>query len=165
MSNSGATSAFSIRSTAVGSPKVVNYVQPTPRITMNDISNAWAKELEAQLESLIQLRDGWDGYQARPVSFSTAVFTLNMLGRLYLDGLPPPDLVPGYAGDVQAEWHIGDTDIELHVRGPNSVLAWRATPATGEDGEVIELKNDFTVVGDWIKQLADSANANTAAAA
>jgi hypothetical protein len=165
MSNSGATSAFSVGSSSVGSPKVVNFTPSVARITMNDTSNAWVKELEGQLESLIQLREGWDGYHARPVSFSTAVFAHNMLGRLFLQGLPPPDLVPGYAGDVQAEWHIGDTDIELHVRAPNSVIAWRATPETGEDGEEIELKNDFTVVGEWIKQLVEAGDANTSAAA
>lgn len=164
MNSSRATSAFSVGSSS-GSPKVLNFAPPVARITMNDTSNPWARDLERQLESLIQLREGWDGYRARPVSFSIAVFAHNMLGRLFLQGLPPPDLVPGYAGDVQAEWHIGNTDIELHVRAPNNVIAWRATPATGEDGEEIELKNDFTVVGDWIKQLVEADHANAAAAA
>ncbi|HEX4157566.1 MAG TPA: hypothetical protein VHY79_03760 [Rhizomicrobium sp.] len=132
---------------------------------MNDTSSLWARQLEARLECLIQLRRGWDGYQAGPVTFTNAVFALNMLDRLYSASIPPPDLVPGYSGDLQAEWHIGNVDIELHVKGPNEVIAWRETPETGEDGEEISLTNDFTAVGEWIKQLANSANAIAAAAA
>lgn len=165
MNSSAATSAYSVRFPSPSAQKVMNLTPPSPRITMNDSSNAWTRKLETRLESLIQLREGWDGYHAAPVSLTNAVFALKMLERLYSASLPPPDLVPGYGGDLQAEWHVSGIDIELHVRGANDVLAWRATPETGEDGEEVALTNDFTVVGEWIKQLANSANAVASAAA
>lgn len=164
MSSSSATSVFSVLS-PLAVPKIVNFRPVSPRITMNNTSSVWAKGLESKLETLVQLPHGWDGYCARPVSFTNAFFALNMLERLYSAAIPPPDLVPGQAGDLQAEWHIGDVDLELHVLGPNQVRAWRATPETGEDGEEFDLTNDFTMVGEWIKQLADSGNAIAAAAA
>lgn len=132
---------------------------------MNDTSSVWARGLESKIEALVQLQPGWDGYNARPVSLTNAFFALNMLERLYSPAIPPPDLVPGFSGDLQAEWHIGGVDLELHVKGPNEVHAWRATPNTGDDGEEFNLTNDFTIVGQWIKQLSDSANGVAAAAA
>ncbi|HEY5336936.1 MAG TPA: hypothetical protein VIJ85_01935 [Rhizomicrobium sp.] len=164
MSGTASISAFS-RSNADGGRKIVNFGSPSTRITINDTSCAWHKGLEKRLEELIRLRNGWDGYNARPVSLANAVFALGMLERLYSAAVPTPDLVPGYDGDLQAEWHIGEIDIELHVKAPNDVVAWRMTPDSGEDGEEVALTNDFTVVGQWIKAISGAADAVAAAAA
>lgn len=165
MNANTSTSAFSRATTVDDNRKVLRFRGNTPRITINDTACAWREDLEDRLEELIQLPEGWDGYDGRPVSFANAVFALGMLERLYMSAAPPPELVPGYNGDLQAEWHVGGVDIELHVRAPNDVHAWRVTPATGIDGEEIPLTNDFTIVGTWIKELADSVDAVGTAAA
>ncbi len=159
------TSAFSQAPSRYAQSSVVTLTQPSPRITINDVGGMWTKDLTARLEELIRLQPGWDGYNGRPVALANAIFALGMLNRLYSSAIPAPDIVPGYTGDLQAEWHVGDVDIELHVKAPNSVVAWRSTPDAGEDGEELVLQNDFTILGTWIEQLADKINAVAAAVA
>ena len=76
-----------------------------------------------------------------------------------------PQIVPGVAGDLQVEWHIARTDIELDIRGPNDVRAWICNERTGPDGQEFDLTNDFTIVAKWIRDLLDSSNASSIAAA
>jgi hypothetical protein len=159
------TSAFSGQLYTPGCQKISDFRTARPRITMNDTACNWSQGLNKRLEELIQLPDGWDGYHARPVLFETAVFAIRMLERLYSEDIPMPFLVPGYAGDLQAEWHEDDWDIELHVLGPNKVTAWRSTPDTDDDGEELSLTNDFTKVGAWIQELAGLSDATATAAA
>jgi hypothetical protein len=144
--------------------KIARLLRERHRIIINDPSCAWSEYLENRLEELIRLPVGWDGYRARPVSFPNASYALSVLEQLHLTSIRAPDLVPGYQGDLQAEWHIGNVDIELHVLAPNQVHAWRLTPTTGPDGEELSLTNDFTVVGSWIRELAGGLDAVTAAA-
>lgn len=159
-----ATAAFS-RVLAPSHTSVSQLTTKQHRITMNEVSCAWNEVLEQRLEKLIQLPNSWDGYRARPVSFPVAVFTLSMLQRLFQPSVTEPFLVPGINGDLQAEWHANDMDIEIHVVEPNLVKAWRRTPNTSDEGEEITLRNDFTEIAIWVKEFADTAGGNAAAAA
>lgn len=168
----GAIEMNAIISTSAFSPmfmddnrKVMRLRASLPRITINDTAGVWREGLEDRLEQLIRLQVGWDGYHARPVSLRNASFALGMIERLYLPSVSAPALVPGYNGDLQAEWHSNNHHIELHVQAPNRVEAWHSTPAIGNDGEERILTNDFTVVGVWLKELADSSHAVATAAA
>ncbi|KQW27042.1 hypothetical protein ASE36_18940 [Rhizobium sp. Root274] len=117
------------------------------------------------MQDLIRLDVGWDGYRGQPVSFETANFAVRMLESILPSGAPAPQVIPGISGDVQIEWHTEAGDIELHVRRPNSVHAWRETDATGEDGEEVELTFDFRPIVSWIKQISEAtADADAAAA-
>jgi hypothetical protein len=125
----------------------------------------WRDVVETKLQDLIRLPVGWDGYRGQPVSFETASFTVRMLESILPSGAPVPQVIPGVTGDVQIEWHTEAGDIELHVRRPNSVHAWRETAVTDVDGEEVELTFDFRPIVSWIKQLSEAtANADTAAA-
>ncbi|WIY54119.1 hypothetical protein O9Z70_06255 [Devosia sp. YIM 151766] len=106
-----------------------------------------------RIDELMRLSKGWDGYQGTPVRFETGFFTLNMLRSICPGDMDAPQIVPGPSGDLQVEWHYLHTSIELHVRGPNRVDAWRRSPSTGPDGEELALTNDFTQVVEWISQL------------
>jgi len=77
---------------------------------------------------------------------------------------PIPQIVPGASGDLQIEWHLAGGDIELHVRGPNDVIAYRETPAV-PDGEELHLTIDFAKVAGWVRELAESSRAAQSAAA
>jgi hypothetical protein len=79
--------------------------------------------------------------------------------------MPAPNIVPGISGDLQIEWHTEDGDIELDVRAPNEVHAWRETPETGSEGQELSLSNDFTKVAAWLKRLLESTSATIGAAA
>lgn len=138
---------------------------PSHRVMITESRYVWWDSVVASLEKLVKLERGWDGYHGIPVSFENAEFALQILKTTCGFNASPPQIVPGASGDLQIEWHTERTDIELHVRAPNDVHAWRATTASGPDGEEIELTNDFTDIAKWVGELAESPSAVTTAAA
>ncbi len=126
---------------------------------------SWRDAVVIRLNELVALEPGWDGYRAGPVTFENANFALRMLEVSCDIDAPTPQIVPGVAGDLQVEWHIGDTDIELDIRAPYRVHAWVRNEQTGSDGEESDLTNDFTIVAKWLRNLSDSSKATNPAAA
>lgn len=143
----------------------VSILRNGQRIMVVEPSRQWYGSISERLTELCALERGWDGYNAEPVAFDTANFALRMLEAICGSDAPPPSIVPGPNGDLQVEWHTDDTDIELHVRGPNDVHAWRSSPAAAMGDEEFRLTNDFTLVADWIRGLVESSGAAEAAAA
>lgn len=117
-----------------------------------------------QLNELVALEQGWDGYGAPAVSFENANFALKVLEAICASSCPPPQMVPGTDCDVQMEWHTHAGDIEIHVQGPNRVHAWRHFAYEGAVPEALELTNDFTPIAGWIASIAEAQVAEAAAA-
>lgn len=113
----------------------------------------WKNVVMRRLAELVALNRGWDGFDAPPVEFHNAYFSVQMLQSICSVETPAPAIVPGYYGDLQVEWHSAGTHIELHVKGPNRVEAWRSTDETGVEGEEIDLSTDFTIVAKWLADL------------
>lgn len=132
------------------------------RRNISDFNRSWVDPVLERLEYLVRLEHGWDGYNAPNVSFSTAAFAFSMLDSICGPNTATPSLVPGINGDIQIEWHTLRGDIELHVRAPNDVVAWRSTPAP--DGEEVLLKNNFSVIAEWVAELMEPPFAANAAA-
>jgi hypothetical protein len=126
---------------------------------------SWWPAVMKRLDDLCALEPGWDGYCAPPVSFSNASFAASVLGSACPFGALPPQIVPGSNGDLQIEWHSGLIDIELHIRAPYNVEAWRLSPSTGDDGEAIALTADFTIVARWLEELSEESFAARSSAA
>jgi hypothetical protein len=126
--------------------------QSPTRLIVSDQSPLWRDVAIRRLQELVALEKGWDGYQAPPVRFEIAYFTLDMLRAVCPNDVSAPQLVPATHGDLQVEWHYPAGEIELHVRGPNSVSAWRRSPAAPE-GEEVSLTNDFVIVLSWIREI------------
>lgn len=112
----------------------------------------WVAELRDRFDYLTALPRGWDGYAGIPVSFNCALFTANLLERLFVEGVPAPQLVPGGDGTIQFEWHRNQYDVEIDVLAPYDVAAVRRNHKTGEIEEY-ELQTDFTLLGKWITEL------------
>lgn len=136
-----------------------------PRLLISEAQDDWRAAVEDRLQELIRLDQGWDGYQGQPLSFTNAVFAYQMLESICNADTPAPQIVPGQDGDLQVEWHTLKGDIELDVRGPNHVLAWRLVPNEDPDGEELYLKNDFRVVANWVNDLTEPVIAPIATAA
>jgi hypothetical protein len=111
------------------------------------------EKLNPRFNELTSLPMGWDGYIGQPVSFTCASFAANLIERLYLDGIPAPQLVPGNDGSVQIEWHLNNYDIEIDVLAPYQVIATRLDHISGEEDEELELQSDFTALAEWVKGL------------
>jgi len=140
-------------------------VVPIPRMTLNEPAGEWRDSVLKRLEELIRLEIGWDGYQGKPVSFENATFALRMLEAVCIPETPAPQIVPGAVGDLQIEWHTLNGDVELHVRAPNKVHAWRHMVGHKQDGEEAQLTNVFFSVATWVKEVTESSIAPSAAAA
>ncbi len=140
------------------------YELPTTRerLLITEPAQSWHDKVIKQLESLVRLEQGWDGYNALPVSLANANFALRMLERICQDNAPMPQVVPGVSGDLQIEWHTMKGDVELHVKAPNDVTAWHAD-ANGE--EELQLTFNFIKVVGWIESITETPIAIAAAAA
>jgi hypothetical protein len=99
------------------------------------------------------------------VDFRTATFALQVLNHICPDETPVPSIVPGASGDLQIEWHLANSDVELDVRAPYQVHAWRWVAGHDEEGEERSLSSDFTDIAGWIADLRGPSGAAVAAAA
>ena len=131
------------------------------RSIVQRVQRSWSAGAIKQLNELVALSRGWDGYRAGPVRFDTANFALQLLESACGDDTPCPQIVPGSDGDLQIEWHLPAGDIELHVEGPLRVSAWFSSNGTNDH---VQLTNDFTVVAQWLCSLAEHNGAAAAAA-
>jgi hypothetical protein len=138
---------------------------PNERVLLNQPVKKWHGSVIDRLNELVRLERGWDGYRGAPISFENAHFALCMLDAVCGFDAPVPEIVPGTDGDLQVEWHTHDTDIELHVHAPNDVIAWRTTALTRPDGEEIALRNDFSDVAAWIREITEPSSGTVPAAA
>lgn len=132
--------------------KVSSLNVPQSRTRVAHPKSQWVEELKKRFDELTALPRGWDGYGGRPVSFNCAFFAANMIERLFTDGVPAPQLVPGGDGTIQFEWHRNQYDVEIDVLAPYDVVAVRRDHRTGAVDE-IELQADFSVLSDWIGHL------------
>ena len=121
--------------------------------------------VENRLQELIRLESGWDGYEGQPVDFGNAVFAFRMLESICVADTPAPVIVPGSSGDLQLEWHLPAGEIELHVRAPNVVHAWRFLAGAHPLEQELTLSTDFSAVAKWLHDLTEAPLAPHATAA
>lgn len=153
------------QSNAVFSANVVAIPAASARLMVFEPCHGWREAVMNRLEELVRLEFGWDGYRGVPVTLENATFALRMLEAVCGPNAEAPQIVPGASGDLQIEWHSLKGDIELHVRGPNSVHAWRHLVGKVEDGDNLELTNDFSAVAAWVKEQTEPNLAPATAAA
>lgn len=134
------------RSPAVNSPWMANITYCTAP------TSPWAATLKERFDELASLSRGWDGYSGCPVAPDCAQFAANLIERLFVEGVPAPQLVPGGDGTLQIEWHRNQFDVEIDVLAPYDVLAVRRNNRTGEVEE-LELQMDFSPLREWIAAL------------
>lgn len=146
---------FSVNTSIIKPKPFIRLQAPRARLIVEQPSGSWFEEVGTRLNDLCALERGWDGYTGEPVNFETANFAVSILNSVMIDDFPTPQIIPGTGGDLQIEWHLDDVDIELHVKKPNDVEAWREDATQCPDGEEVELTSDFIVVAQWIEQVAE----------
>lgn len=156
------------QTTSAFSPKTKNRSSVVPfgrqETTVTEPDYKWRDEVIEQLQDLLTLEVGWDGYQGEPVSFENATFALRVLEAICFYQTPTPHIVPGTNGDLQIEWHTHVAEIELHVLAPNNVHAWISTAETGTEGEEFTLRTDFSEIAELIRRITEYSLDQTAAA-
>lgn len=164
MTSTQSNVVFSQEISGISSRRPLEIPGAKARILIADKVSEWTPEVTDRLEALIKLPYGWDGYQGQPVSFVNANFALQMLNNICGLETRAPQIVPGAAGDLQIEWHTLQGDIELHVKGPNNVHAWRAVTGGDSEGEELDLTVDFAIVAVWVKDITEPPIAASATA-
>lgn len=134
------------------------------RLTITQVDGAWRDPAVQRLEELIRLEPGWDGYDGQPVSLANATFALRVLEATCNELVEAPQIVPGANGEIQMEWHTDQGDVEILVRAPYDVYAWRYVVGGDPDGQEVNLTNDFIQVAEWIQEVMEPQIAHAAAA-
>jgi hypothetical protein len=164
VNNMASSAAFTRHLRAITGANVTSHAAFSSRI-LSEPLHAWWRRVTKRLNELCQLNTGWDGYRASPVSFMNANFAASVLASACLLDTPEPQIVPGTNGDLQIEWHTEAADIELHVRAPYDVRAWRTTQTAPEEDEEIHLTTDFAIVARWLAELSEAPIAARSSAA
>lgn len=153
MNQLATTEIYSTDALAFDRGRKVDFPKAPSRLTVFHSNYDWSETVRDRLDELCALKTGWDGYGAPPVSFVTAHFAMSMMEAIGSENTPTPQIVPGVDGDLQIEWHLDQGEIELHVKSPNDVVAWRSTEQAPVDGEEVPLRTDFKVVAEWLAQI------------
>jgi hypothetical protein len=149
----------------VFSANVVRLPSANSKLLVIEPDFSWRDATIARLEELIRLPVGWDGYNGLPVTLLNANFALKMLDAICGSGAGAPQIVPGQDGDLQIEWHTIKGDVELHVLGPYHVRAWGNLIGPIPWESELELENEFSAVGAWVREITEQPRAVDVAAA
>ena len=108
-------------------------------ITQSQLRPPWADAAERQLNELLALEPGWDGYRAREVAGAAVEATVEVLDRFMSEAVEFPDLFPLNDGGIQIEWHADGVDIEIEVspEGDAFVLATGPNDTLLAEGELL----------------------------
>ena len=71
------------------------------------------EEAMKQLETIADLKKGWDGYKAEPLEHDLLVKAREIFERV--EGMHNWSIVPGAGQAVQIETHEGGFDIEIWI--------------------------------------------------
>lgn len=97
----------------------------------------WFLNTIREMVLLTQLKTGWDGEDAKPVSIESLEIAAKLLDKVVTKNTPSPYIFPLPDGGIQFEWHTEEIDLEIEVsgnsevvvlyRGPdNNAIAWEA---------------------------------------
>jgi hypothetical protein len=116
---------------------------------------AWEREIVSTLCRYLELPTGWDSYGGRPLRYDTGMFALQVLSSIMTESIPLPSVVPVGCGGVQFEWHQNGLDVELYIAAPYDCELSVYDHLTDGPQQVIPITDDFAVLIEFIRQLAD----------
>jgi hypothetical protein len=91
-----------------------------------------------EVTRLRQLRHGWDGYRAKPITERALYSVGRVLSFVLRPDSEPPQFAPLIDGGIQIEWLVGGDDLTIEVRdtGEVNVLAMSASGETIAEGSM-----------------------------
>lgn len=113
----------------------------------------WQASVLAKVTELLNLRQGWDGYNAPALKHDAAMFAMVILQNVMKQSTPEPSVVPSSTGGVQLEWHLNRIDLEIHVLAPYQGEIWWTDHTTGAESTV-SLGKDLSVLDEPIKRMS-----------
>lgn len=123
----------------------------TPSLTDSEPSR-WEWSVLGQLQRLLQLEKGWDGYGSGRIRTDVLFFAAELLYRTMLRDTPAPHITPMSHEGVMLEWHESGIDLEIEIEAPGHLWVTYADAAQGIDEEW-SLKADFVSLSEPIYNL------------
>lgn len=130
------TNAFDFNYRAMWTPSSQTYWTSTAYTQRNSRLTVLLRLVADELRRLRQLRPGWDGYRAVPVTEAAVYGAASLLGRLLDADSEPPQIFPLNDGGLQVEWYAGGDEIDIDVdrTGMAHVLATKSGGLTLVEG-------------------------------
>lgn len=85
------------------------------RATAEEASPRLPTEVEASITELVNLPQGWDGYNGLPVRPEVAVHARRFIAVIGKYTQLVPDVVPLSDGGLQLEWFVGAYEVEVAI--------------------------------------------------
>jgi hypothetical protein len=123
------------------------------RAYMEATSAKWPMNVLAKLTSLLELKPGWDSYNAASPRHDAAMFAAVVLQNVMTPGTPEPSVLPSSSGGIQLEWHDKGIDLEIHVVAPYTGEVWWFDHNTGVE-RTEDLGTNFSFLYDPISKLS-----------
>ncbi len=112
----------------------------------------WCDYVVARLAQLYSLKRGWDGHAGRSPDQATVLFAGQVIATMMLPNVPRPSIMPLSDGGIQIEWHRNGWDVEIEVAGPNRLVVYTHSLASGEERE-LPLGPDLTALRGIIETI------------
>jgi hypothetical protein len=116
-------------------------------------------DIEARLEELADLRDGWLNGGGRAPERAALLRLAHAFDEHYAPDLPSPSLYPTPEGGVQAVWSMGEWDVFLEITLPAMKAHYEALhPKTGESREldlILDDDADWTTLNASLKAVQE----------
>jgi hypothetical protein len=81
----------------------------------------WENEVTGNLRFLLELKEGWDGFDAKPLDLDSALFGLKLLNFVLPAAARAPRLSPTNYGGLQFEWFSKSHELEIEIEAPYRV--------------------------------------------
>ena len=107
------------------SKTIQNLIQSAKEHASKPVTLSWQTVLKGQVQEVSTRcsKEGWDGYDANPISRSSKFWALRLIDQLP-GNIQDPSIVPEPDGELALEWNLGkDKIFSLTVSGPRLIYA------------------------------------------
>ena len=149
---STSTSTLTPISEAIAAPVWIN-APPGPELS-EMAPPAWKVSVLRQLEGIINLEEGWDGFGAGPVRRDVLGFALLVLQDVMRPSTPAPHIAPMSHEGLMIEWHTHGIDLEVEIEKPGSLWVSFEDAVCNIEAEEV-LSTNLSMLADAVQTLSD----------
>lgn len=125
----------------------------TVDVALEGADPPWLAETLRRCADLLQLRDGWNSYDARPINPAAVAAALQLLVSVMAPETPAPLLIPTNRGSISLEWHMHGIDLEVRIVEPDQLDVYLDDQVSGREWEAV-LRTDLAPLAEILSELA-----------
>lgn len=125
--------------------------RPSLEVSAPSFPNGVLLAVQKMIE-LLELPQGWNSYNARPITKENVNFALDVLAHTMRADTPVPNVIPMVRGGVQLEWHTRGIDLEISIYSPTELKF--VAEEVGSGADPVEGEFDLASLRRWIGKLS-----------